>query len=346
MSTGFSNLRRAEARASQIENSIREGVYELKKQKLPTLQEFWETTYKPVYSAGKAHPERDEQMMAPMLHVLGNLRLNQIKKSQCEWYLRIRRHDSYVPGGSNAKTEAAKARRVTISEGTVSREHGLFQAVFEAAIQDFPESGLRNPWKLIKRTPYKARTNVLELEDQPSLLEACVAKMQRWTVVMLSGGCRLDELRTVDHETDINWRRRLIRVVGKGNKERHVPIRPEAEAALKEQIRLEGRLWPHNPQYFRDYLARACKRAGIPHLSPHTLRHTFATRWLQDGGDIYTLSKILGHSSVSVTERHYAHLLQEDLVKASDRVSLGLEDAGKAGATKVTTFKSKRRNAQ
>ena len=48
----------------------------------------------------------------------------------------------------------------------------------------------------------------------------------------------------------------------------------------------------------------ACEGAA---LTPHVLRHTFGTRWLQAGGDIYKLSKILGHSSVAVTEQHYAH---------------------------------------
>jgi integrase/recombinase XerD len=48
-------------------------------------------------------------------------------------------------------------------------------------------------------------------------------------------------------------------------------------------------------------------------LSPHDLRHTFGHRWLVKGGDIYTLSKILGHASVAVTEKHYAKLLRENI---------------------------------
>jgi len=55
-------------------------------------------------------------------------------------------------------------------------------------------------------------------------------------------------------------------------------------------------------------LAEGAVRAKIPSITPNTLRHTFGTRWLQAGGDIYKLSKILGHSSVAVTEAHYAHL--------------------------------------
>ena len=54
------------------------------------------------------------------------------------------------------------------------------------------------------------------------------------------------------------------------------------------------------------------------------LRHTFGWRWLRGGGDIYTLSKILGHASVAVTEKHYAHLLKEDLRAKADAIDLGL----------------------
>jgi integrase len=65
----------------------------------------------------------------------------------------------------------------------------------------------------------------------------------------------------------------------------------------------------------------AAKRAGIlnsdsfPHdsLSPHDLRHTFGARFLQRGGDIFVLSKMLGHSSVQVTQRHYAFIAPDDV---------------------------------
>jgi integrase len=65
-------------------------------------------------------------------------------------------------------------------------------------------------------------------------------------------------------------------------------------------------------------------RAKIPRITPHALRHTFGTRWLQAGGDIYKLSRILGHSSAAVTEAHYAHLLKDDLVAASRQVRIPL----------------------
>jgi integrase len=65
------------------------------------------------------------------------------------------------------------------------------------------------------------------------------------------------------------------------------------------------------------------KKAGIAHVHPHVLRHTFATRYLAGGSDIYILSKILGHASVTMTERVYAHLLKEDLYQRSQHIQLG-----------------------
>ena len=69
-------------------------------------------------------------------------------------------------------------------------------------------------------------------------------------------------------------------------------------------------------------LAEGSARAKISSITPHVLRHTFGTRWLQAGGDIYKLSKILGHASVAVTEAHYAHLLTEELVAAGQQVKI------------------------
>jgi ankyrin repeat protein len=74
----------------------------------------------------------------------------------------------------------------------------------------------------------------------------------------------------------------------------------------------------------------------IPTLTPHVLRHTFGTRWLQAGGDIYKLSKILGHSSVAVTEAHYAHLLKEDLVAASQQVKIPVAPRGTGNVVRMS----------
>jgi len=112
-------------------------------------------------------------------------------------------------------------------------------------------------------------------------------------------------------------------------------MQPDAKAAIKEQLDAEGKLWTQNQQRLREVLAEGAVRARVTHLTPHTLRHTFGTRWLQAGGDIYKLSRILGHSSVAVTEAHYAHLLKDDLVAASQRVKIAVAPRGNANVLRM-----------
>ena len=202
-----------------------------------------------------------------------------------------------------------KNRRL-VSESTVRRERGLLQSIFERAIDEGYD--IRNPFRGIKRGKDKPRTRVLTLDEETKLLDALHPRFQRFVRFALGTGCRLDEIRGIDSKQDVDWIRGTVHVIGKFRKERDVPMQPDANAALKEQLEEEGKLWKQNPQRLREVLAEGAVRAKIPSITPHALRHTFGTRWLQAGGDIYKLSKILGHSSVAVTEAHYAHLLKED----------------------------------
>lgn len=153
---------------------------------------------------------------------------------------------------------------------------------------------------------------MLTLDEEMKLLDSLHPRFQRFVRFALGTGCRLDDIRGIDAKQDIDWIRGTVHVIGKFRKERDVPMQPDASVALKEQLEEEAKLWKQNPQRLREVLAEGAVRAKISPITPHALRHTFGTRWLQAGGDIYKLSKILGHSSVAVTEAHYAHLLKED----------------------------------
>jgi len=117
-------------------------------------------------------------------------------------------------------------------------------------------------------------------------------------------------------------------------------MQPDAHAAVVEQLEEDGKLWKQNPQRLREVLADGSARAKVPPVTPHALRHTFGTRWLQAGGDIYKLSKILGHSSVAVTEQHYAHLLKEDLVAASQQVKIPVAPRGTGNVVRLPRRRS------
>lgn len=327
-STGFREggrkaLDNARRRMVEIENAIRAGEHGWTKSVI-TLGDWW-TRYYATYSTQKSHPERDEQMMAHAMPFFGaTTPLDKIKKSECLGYLNHRR-------GMVAANPLRKTPKL-IAEGTVSRERSFLQAVFQQAVED--EHIERNPWKGIPRTEYEVRDRVLSDSEQIELLSRLSPRFQRFVLFLLGTGIRLEECRGIDPVKDLDFRKRLVTVTGKFSKTRQVPLPGMLVPLLKDQLREDGKLWTQNQQRFRAVLTRACRerssghgvlaRPALTHLSPHALRHTYGWRYLRGGGDIYSLSKILGHASVSVTEKHYAQLLKEDLVVKADAVDLGI----------------------
>jgi integrase/recombinase XerC len=135
-------------------------------------------------------------------------------------------------------------------------------------------------------------------------------------------GCGLD----VD---DLDEARRTVRVLGKGDKERVVPVGETALEALGAYLELRGRR--RGPLFLnarggrltarsahRIVRARA-RAAGIgQRVTPHTLRHSFATHMLSAGADLRLIQELLGHSRLSTTQR-YTHVSPEHLMKVYDR---------------------------
>ena len=164
-------------------------------------------------------------------------------------------------------------------------------------------------------------------------------RARRWTAVLwvlLDTGLRLSELTGLTLER-VDLEVGAARVVGKGGKERLVPIGSAALFALRRYLDRRG--GPARGAVFLDDDGRPLSptavykgirslgaRAGISGVrcSPHTFRHTFATRYLLLGGDLLTLARLLGHSphSLEVTQR-YVTLLDADLRAAHRRFSPG-----------------------
>jgi integrase/recombinase XerD len=146
--------------------------------------------------------------------------------------------------------------------------------------------------------------------------------------ILYGCGLRVSELvaLTVD---EVNLRQGVIRIIGKGNKERLVPLGEEAVDWLIRYMRqgraelLKGRpcdaLFPGNRptamtrQTFWYRIRHYAQRAGIrKHLSPHTLRHAFATHLLNHGADLRVVQMLLGHSDLSTTQI-YTHVARQRL---------------------------------
>jgi integrase len=330
-------------KAAEIEVAIRAGRHGYTKA-APTVKTYWEKTYEPTYTQQKRAGRLDRQMMAHALPHLGAIQIDAVTPSMAEAYLQMRR-----------QATAANPRRKTvkgISEGTVQRERSFLRAFFERARKDGWLTV--NPFAGIKAIPYDVRERLLTDDEQAELLSRLSPKYQRFVLFLLGTGLRLEECRGIVPARDLDLQLRRVTVTGKFGKTRTVPLPAELIPTIEAQVK-EG-WWTANQQRLRDVLTTACKgvepspagtrpqwqrkaQAAIPPLSPHVFRHTFGWRWLKGGGDIYTLSKVLGHATVAVTERHYAHLLAEDIQVKADRVDLGL---GLKTAAKVLPIRKRR----
>ncbi|MEG2720327.1 MAG: tyrosine-type recombinase/integrase [Oscillospiraceae bacterium] len=136
--------------------------------------------------------------------------------------------------------------------------------------------------------------------------------------LMLDSGLRLNEVVTLE-SGNIHIVEGYIIVNGKGNKQRIVPLGLNSKKALirytsfvpyhcdKTPLFVKDTLTPLKQSTVKQLFRRLKVRANIPRLRPHLLRHTFATRYLQNGGDVYTLQLILGHSTLEMVKK-YVHL--------------------------------------
>ena len=154
-------------------------------------------------------------------------------------------------------------------------------------------------------------------------------------LLFLDTGIRASELLGLKLD-DIDWNNDTLRVWGKGNKQRQVGFDPQTKKYLLRYINA-FRPEPANPNTKEvllavqgtplsyDALSHLVKRAGegvgIPRLHPHLLfRHTFAVKYLMNGGDVMTLKLILGHSSLDVTQV-YMHLAESHIKIQHERFS-------------------------
>jgi len=164
--------------------------------------------------------------------------------------------------------------------------------------------------------------------------------------LMYSSGLRVGEVVSL-RRGDVSFGEAAVRVTGKGRKVRIVPVGSKALAALAEYLRASGRDGPgggEGPLFLNArggpltarsvarILAAALGRAGASRrLSPHGIRHSFATHLLESGADLRAIQEMLGHASLSTTQR-YARVNVSHLMRAYERAHPLA--AARGGATK------------
>jgi integrase/recombinase XerD len=168
---------------------------------------------------------------------------------------------------------------------------------------------------------------VLTIPEVTKLIEEAVTPRDRAIIELLYGsGLRVSEAANLEVR-HLNLNQGSVRCMGKGSKERIVPLGRKAIIALQEH--LGQRISNRNQPVFLDLkgnklsrlviwqvVKRLARRAAITKdLSPHTLRHSFATHLLENGADIRVVQELLGHSSV-VTTQLYTHISRRHLRRA------------------------------
>lgn len=174
---------------------------------------------------------------------------------------------------------------------------------------------------------------ILRVMDKPTPI---AKRNHAMTLVLLDTGVRVSELVGLQM-SDLYLQQGYFKVMGKGHKERIVPLgrssrqelaryvrkhRPPPASSGIEALFLTTGGYPLKPDYVYKIISGACKEVGIrgKRLGPHTCRHTFARNFLLNGGDLLTLQRILGHSSLEVVKL-YVHLDTTALLAQQEKYS-------------------------
>lgn len=194
----------------------------------------------------------------------------------------------------------------------------------EGLIDSDPASLAASPKRERKIPAHLSIDEMTRLLEMPDVSDPLGCRDRAILEMFYASGLRLSELVGLDLE-DVNLRARMVRVMGKGAKERLVPFNSATERSLREWLKVRAVLRANgnsesDPLFlnFRGarltgrsvqrlvarYVASCSTRFGI---SPHALRHSFATHLLQRGADLRAIQELLGHVQLSTTQR-YTHV--------------------------------------
>ena len=198
-----------------------------------------------------------------------------------------------------------------------------------ANVTPSPMNGIKPPRQ------EKFLPTVLTLTEVKELINCIVNPKHRTAIILLySSGLRLSELCDLKID-DIDSKQMLIRVrKGKGNKERFTVLSRYALDNLRHYIRLyrpkewlfEGRCGQLNIQMIGNVIKKAAATAKLKkNVSPHTLRHSFATHMLEQGTSLQIIQKLLGHSNIKTTTL-YTHVSQALLRNVISPIDLSAEE--------------------
>ncbi|MDQ6979890.1 MAG: tyrosine-type recombinase/integrase [Ghiorsea sp.] len=232
-----------------------------------------------------------------------------------------------------------------LAPATLARRLSAVKSIFVFALRhkhcpENPAAGIRAP-KLGKRLP-----KTIPQHQTQALLETTNRKFDSRELALLAllygCGLRVSEVVGVNmNHLSLNFRQGIgeVRVLGKGNKERIVPLPEVAVALIKDWLQARANLLPKEDAVFLNKFGkrlsvrsvqrmlkdRALETGADMSVTPHKLRHSFATDMLTGGANLRTIQQFLGHASLATTE-HYTHVtlpqLQQTYEQAHPRAKV------------------------
>lgn len=221
------------------------------------------------------------------------------------------------------------------AKSSIGRKLSAIRALFRFLLREGKVE--KNPAELVS-TPKKEKRLPFHLNiDQVSALVGAPAGASGLPLrdravleTLYSCGIRVSEL-TGMNVGDLDLSGGLARVMGKGGKERIVPVGSHARTALASYLDERGNPSPGDPLILNARGGRLTRRsvarivdahmlliATMRKVSPHTLRHTFATHLLEGGADLRAIQELLGHASLSTTQK-YTHVSIDRLMEVYDK---------------------------
>ena len=244
-----------------------------------------------------------------------------------------------------------------LADKTILEHHRLISTILAQAEKEmlvpYNAAAKATPPRTKKKDP-----NYFQPETISAILEALESEPLKWRLIthlLIVTGCRRGEImglkwEKVDFENSrVKIDRALVSSKSKGVFEestktsdiRYLALPRETMDLLRqhkrEQLRLQlanGDRWLHtgyvftqdngdhmNPDSITGWLKDFSPRHDLPHINPHAFRHTVASVLLANGTDIVTVSKQLGHASITTTESFYSHIIEENKAKAADCIA-------------------------
>jgi integrase/recombinase XerC len=226
------------------------------------------------------------------------------------------------------------------SKSTVARKLATLRSFYKflvkrGTLSSNPVTAVRTPKQDKKLPRFLEYTEVKRLLETPPLDNWLGARDKAILEVLYSTGIRVSELVALNMD-DVDFLGEMVHVRGKGKKERIAPISSSALQVIQHYMEFRNKRAQSNPSFdprvlfvnkhgkrlstrsVRRKMDKYLKMAGLdPAISPHTLRHSFATHMLNNGADLRSVQELLGHQSLSTTQI-YTHLTTKKLKDVYD----------------------------